>query len=66
MDTKYVMFDIADQDFQFFTQYGWDAMMKGLRDELEDSLSKEMVDNMDEHEVIENYFGEEVFWKEIP
>lgn len=67
---KYVMFDIADQSFQFFTAEGWNRMLEGIKEEmLNDDCNnwdEEIMADMDVEDLIECYFGEEVFWTEIP
>ena len=63
----YVTFDIADQSFTYFTEEQWDTYMRDIRTSFfEDGyMDAEAVANMDWHELIECYHGEEMFWEAV-
>ena len=67
-NARVVTFDIANATFDYYTEDMWNSQVQSWRDELElDSCcSPEDVANMDEYEVVECMWGEEVFIDYIP
>lgn len=64
----FTTFDIADQSFSFYTEDEWISFMSDIREELSNDLwlgDKEIVANMDWHELLESYYGEELFWDSV-
>ena len=68
-NARVVTFDIANGDFDFYTQEMWNNQVQNWRDELFESgmiEDRDIVDGMDEEEVVECMYGEEVFVDYIP
>ena len=60
-----VTFDIADGAFEFFTERQWKMRVQQWRESLlEDGY--ELAEDMDEEEVIECTYGNELFFDEVP
>ena len=55
-----VTFDIADGTFEFYTDKMWEVQLQEWRDELEECGWEDVAD-MDAEELIECFYGEEVF-----
>ena len=68
-NARVVTFDIANGDFDFYTKEMWDNQVQDWRDELFESgmiEDRDIVDEMDEYEVVECMYGEELFVDYIP
>ena len=68
-NARIVTFDIANGDFDFYTQEMWNNQVQNWRDELFESgmiEDRDIVDEMDECEVVECMYGEELFVDYIP
>ena len=66
MHTKYASFDLADQEFKFYTALEWHNLIADCREEL---LAQEEEDadlTMPVEELLEYFFGDEFFWAELP
>ena len=68
-NARVVTFDIANGTFDFYTQEMWNSQMESWRDELFESGTigdRDIVEEMDEYEIVECMWGEEVFVDCIP
>jgi len=68
-NAQVVTFDIANGTFDFYTKEQWDNQVQEWRDELFGSNmieDRDIVDEMDEYEVVDCMWGEEVFVDCIP
>ena len=68
-NARVVTFDIANGTFDFYTKEQWDNQVQEWRDELFESgmiEDRDIVDEMDEYEVVDCMWGEEVFVDCIP
>ena len=68
-NARVVTFDIANGNFDFYTKEQWDNQVQEWRDELFDSgmiEDRDIVDEMDEYEVVDCMYGEELFVDYIP
>ena len=66
---RVVTFDIGNGNFDFYTKKQWDNQVQDWRDELFESgmiEDRDIVDEMDEYEVAECMYGEELFVDYIP
>ena len=64
-----VTFDIANGTFDYYTKDMWESQVQIWRDELFKSgmiEDRDTVEEMDEYEVVECMWGEEVFIDYIP
>lgn len=62
-----VTFDIANGTFDYYTKDMWESQVQSWRDELFGSgMIEDTVEEMDEYEVVECMWGEEVFIDYIP
>ena len=64
-----VTFDIANGTFDYYTKDMWENQVQSWRDELFASgmiEDRDTVEEMDEYEVVECMWGEEVFIDYIP
>jgi hypothetical protein len=64
-----VTFDIANGTFDYYTKDMWESQVQSWRDELFKSgmiEDRDTVEEMDEYEVVECMWGEEVFIDYIP
>ena len=64
-----VTFDIANGTFDYYTKDMWESQVQSWRDELFGSgmiEDRDTVEEMDEYEVVECIWGEEVFIDYIP
>ena len=64
-----VTFDIANGTFDYYTKDMWESQVQSWRDELFASgmiEDRDTVEEMDEYEVVECMWGEEVFIDYIP
>lgn len=59
-----VMFDIADQAFQHFTRNDFNLLVETWKDILDTDHGMD-VENMDIYEVVEAYYGDEMFLYEF-
>jgi len=60
----YFSFDMADARFRVFEQDEWKDMIRRNRECLqkESWLDEEVIDEMDEYEIVEAFWGEELYW----
>lgn len=60
----YFSFDMADARFQVFEQDQWKDLVRRNRECLldEGSLDEEIINVMDEYEIVEAFWGEELYW----
>jgi len=68
-NAQVVTFDIANGTFDFYTKKQWDNQVQDWRDELFESgmiEDRDIVDEMDEYEVVDCMYGEELFVDYIP
>ena len=68
-NARVVTFDIANGTFDYYTQEMWENQVREWRDELFESGMIEdinIIEEMDEYEVVECMWGEEVFIDYIP
>ena len=68
-NAQVVTFDIANGTFDFYTKEQWDNQVQEWRDELFESNmieDRDIVDEMDEYEVVDCMYGEELFVDCIP
>jgi hypothetical protein len=68
-NARVVTFDIANAAFDFYTQEMWNSQIESWRDELFESGmigDRDIVEEMDEYEIVECMWGEEVFVDYIP
>ena len=68
-NARVVTFDIANGDFDFYTKEMWNNQVQNWRDELFESgmiEDRDIVNEMDEYEVVDCMWGEEVFVDCIP
>ena len=68
-NAQVVTFDIANGTFDFYTKKQWDNQVQEWRDELFESGmigDKDIVDEMDEYEVVDCMYGNELFVDCIP
>jgi len=68
-NAQVVTFDIANGTFDFYTKEQWDNQVQEWRDELFGSNmieDRDIVDEMDEYEVVDCMYGEELFVDYIP
>ena len=68
-NARVVTFDIANGTFDFYTQDMWNSQVQSWRDELFESgmiEDIEIIEEMDEYEVVECIWGEEMFVDYIP
>jgi len=68
-NARVVTFDIANGTFDFYTKEQWDNQVQEWRDELFGSNmieDRDIVDEMDEYEVVDCMYGEELFVDYIP
>ena len=68
-NAQVVTFDIANGTFDFYTKKQWDNQVQEWRDELFESGmigDRDIVDEMDEYEVVDCMYGEELFVDCIP
>ena len=66
---RVVTFDIGNGNFDFYTKKQWDNEVQDWRYELFSSgmiEDRDIVDEMDEYEVVECMYGEELFFEYIP
>tara|TARA_B110000285_G_scaffold18774_1_gene18229 strand:- start:3012 stop:3215 length:204 start_codon:yes stop_codon:yes gene_type:complete len=60
-----VTFDIADGSFDYYTDEEWEIQLTEWRDLL-DSDGFAGMESMDEAEVVDMMYGEEMFFEEVP
>ena len=68
-NARVVTFDIANGTFDFYTKKQWDNQVQEWRDELFESGmigDRDIVDEMDEYEVVDCMYGNELFVDCIP
>ena len=68
-NARVVTFDIANGTFDFYTQDMWNYQIRVWRDEMFESgmiEDRDIIEEMDEYEVVENIWGEEMFVDCIP
>jgi len=68
-NARVVTFDIANGTFDFYTKKQWDNQVQEWRDELFESgmiEDRDIVNEMDEYEVVDCTYGEELFVDYIP
>ena len=68
-NAQVVTFDIANGTFDFYTKEQWDNQVQEWRDELFGSNmieDRDIVDEMDEYEIVDCMYGEELFVDYIP
>ena len=68
-NARVVTFDIANGTFDFYTQDMWNYQIRVWRDEMFESGMieyRDIIEEMDEYEVVENIWGEEMFVDCIP
>ena len=66
MQIKYVSFDIADQEFKFYTQLEWANLIADCREELLAQEEEDYDCTMPLDELLEYFYGDEFFWAELP
>ena len=59
---KFVLFDIADQEFTFYSEKEWNVLIAEWRKQSEDDGIEGM---LDVDEVVSYMGGDEYFWSEI-
>jgi len=68
-NAQVVTFDIANGTFDFYTKEQWNNQAQSWRDELFESgmiEDRDIIEEMDEYEVVDCMWGEEVFVACIP
>ena len=68
-NAQVVTFDIANGTFDFYTKEQWNNQAQSWRDELFESgmiEDRDIIEEMDEYEVVDCMWGEEVFVDCIP
>ena len=68
-NAQVVTFDIANGTFDYYTKDMWENQVREWRDELFESgiiEDIEIIEEMDEYEVVECIWGEEMFVDYIP
>ena len=68
-NAQVVTFDIANGTFDYYTKDMWENQVREWRDELFESGTIEdieIIEEMDEYEVVECIWGEEMFVDYIP
>jgi len=60
----YFSFDMSDARFRVFEEDDWKDMIRRNRECLiaENDLDEEVVKEMDEYEIVEAFWGEELYW----
>lgn len=69
MQIKFVSFDIADQEFKFYTALEWHNLIADCREEyLAQESDEDFGDDwlMSVDELLEYFYGDEFFWAELP
>ena len=62
-----VTFDIANGDFDYYTNEEWNNQLAEWREELVDSgYEGAEADSMDAEELVEMTYGDELFFEEVP
>ena len=59
-----VTFDIANQQFDFYSDADWANQIAEWRDELE--LDMDNAQELDQYEVVEYMYGDEMWFEAIP
>ena len=59
-----VTFDIANQQFDFYSDKGWANQLAEWRDELE--LDIDNAQELDQYEVVEYMYGDEMQFEAVP
>ena len=59
-----VTFDIANQQFDFYSDADWANQLAEWRDELE--LDMDNAQELDQYEVVEYMYGDEMWFEAIP
>ena len=68
-NARVVTFDIANATFDFYTQEMWDNQVQEWRDDaFSDGIfdDRDTIENMDENEIAEYMYGDELFIEHIP
>lgn len=65
MQYKFISFDLADQEFKFYTKIEWHNLITEVVAGLVWERGED-VDELNLHELFEAYFGDEFFWSELP
>jgi len=68
-NAQVVTFDIANGTFDFYTKEQWDNQVQEWRDELFESgmiEDRDIIDDIEEYEVVDYMYGEELFVDCIP
>lgn len=58
---KFVLFDIADQEFTFYTELEWTEQIKEWRQQLE----ADGLEGLNTNEIVSYMGGDEYFWSNI-
>lgn len=68
MQIKYVSFDIADQEFKFYTAVEWHNLIADAKQGIVEQWGEERdyVEAIGLDELLEAYYGDEFFWDELP
>jgi|TARA_B110000285_G_scaffold65736_1_gene75610 hypothetical protein len=59
-----VTFDIANQQFDFYSDADWANQLAEWRDELE--LDMDNAQELDQYEVVEYMYGDEMWFEAVP
>ena len=59
-----VTFDIANQQFDFYSEMEWANQVADWRDELE--LDMDNAQELDQYEVVEYMYGDEMWFEAVP
>ena len=68
MERKYVTFDLADQEFKFYTALEWHNWIADMRAEMlaqedDEAAGDDWVMSVDE--LFDYFYGDEFFWAEV-